>query len=98
MVGKLSETFSGCAEIWGSVSLVKLFVVALGFEGRESGWIGSWDQSVVQDKIVGVGGSIHARKGGGSGGFRPPPQIPKYPSQTLARLGASAKFWQKACF
>jgi len=34
---------------------------------------------------------------GGSGGFRPP-QNPKYPTQNLARLGASAKFWQKRVF
>jgi len=31
--------------------------------------------------------------GGGLGGLDP--QNPKYPTQTLARLGASAKFWQK---
>jgi len=36
--------------------------------------------------------------GGGLGGFKPPPQNPKYPSQTLGRLGASAKFWQKNVF
>jgi len=33
---------------------------------------------------------------GGLGGLDP--QNPKYPSQTLARLGASAKFWQKNVF
>jgi len=38
----------------------------------------------------------HARASGG--GFRPPPHNPKYPSQTLARLGASAIFCQKNVF
>jgi len=31
-------------------------------------------------------------------GFRPPPQNPKYPTQTLARLGASANFDKKRVF
>jgi len=38
------------------------------------------------------------RGGGGLGGGLDPPQNPKYPTQTLARLGASAKFWQKHVF
>jgi len=41
--------------------------------------------------------AIHGR-GGVWGGLDPPPQNPKYPTQTLARLGASAKFWQKNVF
>jgi len=32
-----------------------------------------------------------------SGGLDPPPN-PKYPTQTLARLGASAQFWKKRVF
>jgi len=41
---------------------------------------------------------IHGRGGGGLGGLNPPPQNPKYPTQTIARPGASAKFWQKNVF
>jgi len=40
--------------------------------------------------------SIHGR-GGVWGGFRLP-RNPKYPTQTLPRLGASAKFWPKNVF
>jgi len=42
--------------------------------------------------------TIHGRGGGVWGGLDPPPQNPKYPTQTLPRLHASAKFWQKNVF